>query len=122
MDRPIYEKRRHARIDIVLTADLFRFGNYNPKFLGKGIITDLGIGGMKIETNDVISEEEELFIKFFLPNGAYFDNIRGKIMRTQKVSFTYTYGIRFIEIKLRDKFRIWRFTIRNKGCLPGGEK
>lgn len=122
MDRPIYEKRKHSRIDIVLTADVFRFSHYEPKFLGKGVITDLGIGGMKIETNDVIDEKEELLIKFFLPEGVYFDNIRGKIVRTRKESFTFTYGIRFIEMKFRDKFRIWRFSVKNKGRLHGDKK
>jgi hypothetical protein len=109
-----FEKRRHERINTIIRADLFTFSQYDPRFVGKGVITDIGIGGMKLETNDVIEEGEDLLIKFFLPRGQYFDNIRGRIVRTQKDSFTFIYGIRFIDIKFLDKIKIWLFTKRVK--------
>ena len=110
----IYEKRRHDRIDAIIKVDIFEYRG--GKFLGKGYITDISISGLRVETNDEINDSEDLFIKFLLPNGYYFDGIRSRILRTQKDSFSFIYGIRFVELFFKDKFRIWMFTKNIMGC------
>ena len=109
-----YEKRRNKRVKTHIKADIYIYSYYNPKFLGKGIISNLGGGGVKFETTDDLDEDEDLLITFFLPNGRKYYNIRSRIARKQKDAFVYSYGLRFYEMKLLDRIRIMFFTGRKK--------
>ena len=100
------EKRRHKRVSTIVMADLY-LEEKNNHMLGRGCITDLSVSGMQIETEDPLDIEHEFSIRFYLPNGMGFENLRGKIMRHKKESITYDYGIRFTRIKLFDRLRIW---------------
>lgn len=109
-----YEKRRHKRVNAHIKADIYVYSYYDPKILGKGIISNLSAGGVKFESSDDINEDEDLLITFFLPNGKKYYNIRSRIVRKQKVSFVFTYGMKFIEMKLMDKIRMIFFARREK--------
>ncbi|MEK6647026.1 MAG: PilZ domain-containing protein [Candidatus Firestonebacteria bacterium] len=103
------EKRKHLRISTIILADLYALDRFNT-FLGRGCITNVSTSGMQIETKDPITaSSSDFLLKFSLPNGTFFDQIRGRIMRVKKDTFTQIYGIRFTRIHWKDKFKIWWF-------------
>lgn len=109
-----YEKRKHRRIKTHIKADIYIYSYYEPKFLGKGIISNLSAGGVKFESTDDINEDKELLITFFLPNGRKYYNIRARIVRKLKDAFVFAYGMKFFEMKLLDRIRIIFFTGRKE--------
>ena len=99
------EKRRHKRLKTIILADIYAInGN---RLLGRGCITDISAGGVQIETREPVTVDEEFILKFYLPNGTSFDKIKGVIVRRNKESFTYLYGIKFTEISFSDRVKIW---------------
>ena len=105
------KRRKYRRIKAIIMADLFSLPE--EVLIGKACITDLSLGGMRIETNEALRVGDVLLIKFLLPNGQYFDKIRGRIVRTSKESFTFTYGIKFTEISLIDRIKLWLFSLKS---------
>lgn len=101
------DTRKSKRINIIILADVSST-LYNVS--GRGCIVDLSTGGMGIETTDDLGKADYVNIRFALPNGTVFNNIRGIIVRRSKNGPTYSYGIRFTDISLMDKFRIFKFT------------
>lgn len=112
-----YEKRKHLRVNTIVKVDVFNY--YSGKFISSGYITDIGIGGLRIEANEHINDEDDVLLKFILTNGHFFENLRGRIIRTGKESFTYFYGIKFIDVSLRDRVRLWFFSkkMEKKGYI-----
>jgi c-di-GMP-binding flagellar brake protein YcgR len=107
------ERRRHKRIRTNVIADIYIYSYFSPKFLTKGVITDLSVGGVKVEASSLI-DEEDLLITFFLKGDRKFYNLRGRIIRTTKDSLVFAYGIRFMEIKASDKLKIWLYALKNR--------
>ncbi|MFH1823761.1 MAG: PilZ domain-containing protein [Candidatus Firestonebacteria bacterium] len=106
------KRRKYTRISAVVMAELFSLPD--KKIIGKACITDLSLGGMRVETNEPLKTDDMFLIKFSLPNGQYFDKIKSKIVRSAKVDFTFTYGIKFTEINLIDRIRLWLFSLKAK--------
>jgi c-di-GMP-binding flagellar brake protein YcgR len=105
------KRRKYRRIKATIMADLFSLPD--GMSVGRACITDLSLGGMKIETSEPLKTGDMFLIKFSLPNGQYFDKIRGRIVRTSKESFTFTYGIKFTEISLIDRIKLWLFSLKS---------
>lgn len=103
-----FEKRKHLRVSNIVRIDIFNF--FSGKFISSGYITDICVGGIRVESNEKINDEDDVLLKFILPNGNYFDNLKGRIMRTGKESFTFFYGIKFLDVSLRDKLRLWFYS------------
>ncbi len=99
------EKRRHVRVSNIIMVDIYNY--FSGKFISSGFITDICVGGMRVESNEQLDAEDEVLLKFILPTGNYFDNMKGKIVRTGKESVTIFYGISFLDISLLDKLRLW---------------
>jgi c-di-GMP-binding flagellar brake protein YcgR len=98
-------KRGSIRIDTVILADV---ADTVHSITGRGCIVDLSMGGMKIETKDNLDRADYVDVTFALPNGTTFRRIRGRIMRKTKGTLTFIYGIRFVEISMWDRFKIFR--------------
>ena len=117
MSENIFEKRKHIRVSNIVSVDIYNY--FSGKYICSGYITDICVGGMRLESNEYMNGEDDVLLKFFLPNGNYFDNLKGKIIRTGKESFTYFYGIQFSEVSLKDKLRLWFYAKRmGKITLP----
>jgi len=104
----VFEKRRNSRVNTIVKVDIFNY--FSGKFIANGYITDVSYGGMRVESNKHFGDEDDILLKFVLNNGQYFENIKGRIVRTGKESFTYFYAIKFIDVSLRDKIRLWFYS------------
>ena len=104
----VFEKRRNFRVNTIIKINIFNY--YSGKFLGTGYITDVSIGGLRVESIKNISDDDDVLVKFILNNFQYFENIRGRIIRTGKESFTYFYGIKFMDVSFRDRVRLWFYS------------
>ena len=112
MEKLEYERRKHKRIRTNYLADIYLYSYFSPKFLTKGVITDLSISGIKIEAHSSI-KDVDLLITFTLPGDEKFYNIRGRVIRDIKESFTHIYGIKFVDMKFKDKLKIWIYILKH---------
>jgi hypothetical protein len=79
--------------------------------IGKGIITDLSLCGIKFESNNLLEEDEYYLVSFFLPGSSYYFNIKTRIARRIKNNLVIEYGMRFFDLNFLGKIRIWLFVV-----------
>jgi len=72
------------------------------------LIRDLSLGGLGIEVGRPLEKNEIINISVFLPLSKKFLNSRALVMRCHKDSIAYTAGLKFIEMKWREKFHFWK--------------
>jgi hypothetical protein len=92
-------ERNDERYSCMLPADIVDIEkNLN---VGKGMVIDLSIGGLKLMSKNIIPQTEDGFIdiKFQFPLLRELKILRIKIMRTQKTGEDYIYAGRFHAFK-----------------------
>ena len=110
MMRKSTNTRINKRLSAIIIADIFSTPDRIQ--IGKGCITDFSLGGIRIETNEPLKEDEIFIFKFLLPDGQFFDGVRGKVVRSYKETFTFAYGVRFLEVRFRDRIKLWIYGLR----------
>jgi len=86
-------RRKHERISCFIPI-LLRFLGNSPQD-GWGIILDISLGGLKIETRTPISDGQVVFISFSIADDFNFVNAKCMSRRTVQNGIYYTSGIRF---------------------------
>lgn len=126
------DRRRNVRIDINVSMHLVVFDAGTTAVLPtkeliklrKGIICDISLAGMYIETYDLkdswilsmLSGGIQMALKFQLRPSDDPINISTKIMwvRKQEKDGKYSVGLRFMEISEADRVQIMQFIIKRK--------
>ncbi|OGR87191.1 MAG: hypothetical protein A3J74_07260 [Elusimicrobia bacterium RIFCSPHIGHO2_02_FULL_57_9] len=87
------EKRRHPRVPVGITMDIFAKGHNVGKC--RGTIADLSMGGMAFKTNAVLEQGMCLYLKINIPL-----EIRGEVRHTKDShgGGMHRYGVRFHKI------------------------
>jgi len=107
MDRIIIERRKKKRLNILIFVDIYDI--YSGNTICSGVITNISTGGIQVEIKEEVTKKGEILLGFSLPNGFIFSGIHGIIVRKERDSFAYVYGIKFIKISFKDKVKIWWF-------------
>lgn len=87
------EKRRHPRVPIGITMDIFAKGHTVGKC--RGTIADLSVGGMAFKSNAVLEQGMCIYLKINIPL-----EIRGEVRHTKdsQGGGMHRYGVRFHKI------------------------
>jgi Tfp pilus assembly protein PilZ len=88
------ERRKFARKP--LAASLEIYSKDQGKSLGKGFVTNLGEGGVALETHKNLRLGEQLMLRFTLPDEKTY-SLAGEIVYAQDGVLTKAYGARFCE-------------------------
>ena len=98
-------KRRHRRVDVNIVVNLYEPDSAEPT--AQGIIKNLSAGGIGVETRGVFKENNIIQLNFYLPDGTYLRNVEGRIVWLRQKNGSYNLGVRFLDIGIRNKLRIW---------------
>lgn len=63
-----------------------------------GIIYDISLVGIKIETRRELEKNDAVFVSFELANNFIFENTKGKVVRSSEYEGYYTIGLEFDNI------------------------
>ncbi|MBI3551071.1 MAG: PilZ domain-containing protein [Elusimicrobia bacterium] len=93
MKTAVKEKRRHERVPVGITMDIFAKGNTVGKC--RGTIADLSVGGMTFKTNAELEQGMCLYLKLNIPL-----EIRGEVtsIKGSAAGGLHRYGVRFHKI------------------------
>lgn len=86
------ERRTHGRKPVAVQLDLISVGT--RRFVGRGFITNLSVGGAALETPKVMRPGDTFALSFTLPNLACLD-IPGEVVYTRDGILSKAYGIQF---------------------------
>ena len=102
------ERRRFLRVGVRIFIDVFIKGDLRTR--GRGVISDIGIGGMALETKEDLEIDDVLILRFNLDVNTLFD-LKGRIIRKEKKPALIKYGIKFTKIGFFEKIRLKRFVV-----------
>src|SRR5438876_3735594 len=93
MTTAVKEKRRHERVPVGITMDIFAKGSSVGKC--RGTIADLSVGGMTFKTNAELEAGMCLYLKLNIPL-----EIRGEVrhIKGSASGGLHRYGVRFHKI------------------------
>lgn len=96
------ERRKGVRKPLAASLEIYaNHVNHTEKILGKGFITNLGEGGMALETHKNLHPGDKLQLRFTLPNEKTY-SVKGEIIYTQDGVLTKAYGAKFAEAPSAD--------------------
>ena len=87
-------RRRHERISCFIPI-LLRFLGNNPQD-GWGVILDISLGGLKIETRSPLSDGQVVFVSFSIADDFNFVNAKCMVRRMVQNGVYFMSGIRFV--------------------------
>lgn len=102
------ERRKSPRVQVEVRIQLWKNNRVEKK--ARGLIKDINLEGMCIETKFKSSEGTDLVFCLDLPNEVKI-NIYGKIAWRAEVGGLFRYGIKFIELDLGEKPKLYRFIL-----------
>ena len=76
---------------------------------GRGIIVNVSLGGIQVETNENFLKNEEIMLGFPLPNGDIVEFIKCKVKWFLKSQFGNKLGAKFTMLRIFDKKKIKNF-------------
>jgi len=71
-------------------------------------IRDLSFSGLGLESSKPLRKGEIVNLSIFLPFSRKFLTSKAKVVRCEKGLATYIVGLKFIGMKLKEKFRLWK--------------
>ncbi|MBN1621334.1 MAG: PilZ domain-containing protein [Endomicrobiales bacterium] len=88
-------RRKYERISCYIPI-LLRFLGGNPPD-GWGVILDISLGGLKIETRTPLKDGQIVFVSFSISEEFNFINVKGVTRRIIQNGIYYNSGIRFVD-------------------------
>ncbi|MBN1621428.1 MAG: PilZ domain-containing protein [Endomicrobiales bacterium] len=89
--------RRNYRIDCSIPVLLFCPAREKQE--SWGVIYNISMGGVKIETPLLLDKNEEVFLSFMVGKKFHFKRVRGTVIRVLLRGHTYEVGIKFDSIE-----------------------
>ncbi|OGS22962.1 MAG: hypothetical protein A2252_07755 [Elusimicrobia bacterium RIFOXYA2_FULL_39_19] len=99
--------RKHKRFFTDILVDLFTPDALTNK--GRGVIIDMSITGMAIETESLLDVETELLVYIRLPNHKSGHQFFAEIVRMQDFGNLHRYGLNYTRISLAEKIMLFFF-------------
>ncbi|MHB9155398.1 MAG: PilZ domain-containing protein [Endomicrobiales bacterium] len=103
------EYRKNVRISCSVPV-LLRFTSGEPTE-SWGIIYDISLGGIKLETRRLLRAGEPVFLSFGLGEAFLFENTRGTVIRVSGMEGYYMVGIKFDLVVDRNHLRDGLFSM-----------
>ena len=110
------ERRKYKRYIANSEAELFAFSVETPRFIGKGVVTDISLGGLRFESN-IEFPHDDVLVKFYLPGYMKLFAIRCLRVRTGKEPNRFVYGFKVSEARFSEKVRLWWYLFSHKNVL-----
>jgi hypothetical protein len=88
-------RRKYERISCYIPILLRFLGNNPPD--GWGVILDISLGGVKVETRTPIKDGQIVFISFSISDEFNFMNAKGIIRRVTQNGLYYVGGVTFVD-------------------------
>jgi len=104
----LVERRKYPRVSMLVLLDLYVDGEINAR--GRGVITDLSLGGMALETKENFDVGETLVLRFKVVEGVNFA-MEGEVVRKDKKLSTTGYGVKFFNIGFKQKIKLRNFIL-----------
>ena len=89
-------RRKHRRISCFIPILIRPTGSKYDE--GWGIIQDIGLGGVKLESRLPLNDGQTVFVSFMVSDNFNFVNTKGIVKRIIKSGIYYIYGIQFVEL------------------------
>jgi c-di-GMP-binding flagellar brake protein YcgR len=102
------ERRKSPRVPVEVDFQLWRHKKVKKK--AKGSIKDISLDGMRVETDLSLPIGSDIVFSLDLPAELKF-NLNGKIIWQKKEDKTYIYGIKFSELNITEKPKLYNFVL-----------
>ena len=102
------ERRKSPRVPVEVNFQLWK--NKKVKKSAKGSIKNISLDGMRVETDLSLRMGSAVVFSLDLPAELKF-NLAGKIVWQKKEEKKYIYGIRFSELNITEKPKLYNFVL-----------
>lgn len=72
---------------------------------GWGVIQDISMGGVRIETRTPLAQGQEIFLSFTIAENFSFSNVRCIVKRMSKDGLYYQCGLEFVSVTDREHLK-----------------
>lgn len=103
-----FERRKHPRLKVLMLLDLYSRDSLVSRT--RGAITDLSLGGVKVETKAKFNLGDTIVLRFKVNEDLNLD-IKGKILWAQEGVHTNTYGAEFSDIGFFLKLKLKKYIL-----------
>jgi len=100
------ERRKYNRNSVDIVLDIYAKGKVVSR--ARGLMTDISLGGAKIETLAEFQKGDTLIVELDRPDGKPL-MLQGAILHVLHGDRLSTYGIRFTKLGLFGRFKIQKF-------------
>lgn len=102
------ERRKSPRAPVEVNIQLWE--NKKVKKKARGSIKNISLDGMRVETDLSLRMSSDIIFSFDLAAELKF-NLAGKIIWRKKEEKKYIYGIRFSELNITEKPKLYNFVL-----------
>ena len=110
------ERRKHPRVEVNVLLDLYVFGSLKSQ--GRGCITDLSLGGLRLETESDFEVHTPLDLRLPLSEEIPLDFV-GEIVWKRPGTPGHIYGVKFTDLGFGEKRRLQKYIIARLEKMPG---
>jgi c-di-GMP-binding flagellar brake protein YcgR len=104
------EKERRGSPRILVKVNLQLWEDEKTEKRAKGFVKNISLEGMSIVTDVHYPVDSDLVLSLALPDDLKM-NIYGKIVWMREIEDLYRYGVKFTELDLREKPKLYRFIL-----------
>lgn len=98
----------HPRAKRVKYPIIVRIGLTNVPFPISGFLQDISLTGLGLKSKWSLPVNEVVNLSFFLPVSRSFVNVKGIVVRCEKIDTDWICGLKFADLDGETKFSIWR--------------
>lgn len=102
------DKRKFPRVPVEVNLQLWKDNKAKKKT--KGLIKDITLEGMCIETDLSFASGADLIFSLDLPDKFKF-NISGEIVWKKKNGKIFRYGVKFVKLHIAEKPKLYNFIL-----------
>ena len=102
------ERRKHPRVEMRVLLDLYVFGALVSQ--GRGCVTDLSLGGLRLETEIDFEVDTPLNLRFPMSEEIPLD-FMGEIIWKKPGPPGYIYGIKFTDLHFGSKRQLQKYIV-----------
>ncbi len=104
------EKERRKSPRILVKVNLQLWEDEKAENRAKGFVKNISLDGMSIVTDVHYPVDSDLVLSLALPDDLKM-NIYGKIVWMREIEDLFRYGVKFIELDLREKPKLYKFIL-----------
>lgn len=97
------ERRKHSRAKVLVLLDFYVEGAISSR--SRGVISNIGLGGCRLETGVKLPLESVVVLKCELDEKTGLD-VKGQVIWVKEGVHTTTHGIRFLDLGFLKKMKL----------------